>query len=346
MAKRRKLEAPSVEDLNRIEAEFRRETPAGPGAAPIAQVASESAMNMQVMPPEMREKMAKLDRLQTAESRGLVAREIPLEQIDATALTRDRVALDPDEFKELKASIVLNGLRMPIEVYEIEPGKFGLISGYRRFLAVSELRGQPGQAPGVIEAFVREPKSGAQQMEAMVEENEVRSSLSHYERGRISVLAAQNGFYESVEDAVSKLFRFASKAKRSKVRSFATVFEELGDVLSHPQGLTEKRGLALAGVIKAGQGPTLREVLSRSVSENVEEEGIAIDEAVKGFAAKPEKEARETPDSSEDYRHKEKTESGVMLSWGRKGRVLELRLEGDLPDEILENLVEQVRNAL
>ena len=49
MAKRRKLEAPSAEDLGRIEAEFQRDTvvrsPAAPAAsvAPIAQIAAESA---------------------------------------------------------------------------------------------------------------------------------------------------------------------------------------------------------------------------------------------------------------------------------------------------------------
>ena len=43
MAKRRKLEAPSAEDMTRIEEEFRRETPARSAVAPIAQVASEVA---------------------------------------------------------------------------------------------------------------------------------------------------------------------------------------------------------------------------------------------------------------------------------------------------------------
>mgnify|MGYP000610259943 FL=1 len=39
MAKRRKLEAPSADDLTRLEAEFQRDTPLkGPMSAPIAQV--------------------------------------------------------------------------------------------------------------------------------------------------------------------------------------------------------------------------------------------------------------------------------------------------------------------
>lgn len=51
----------------------------------------------------------------------------------------------------------------------------------------------------------------------MVEENEVRANLSHYERGRIAVLAAEQGHFTHVEEAVARLSGAASKAKRSKI---------------------------------------------------------------------------------------------------------------------------------
>lgn len=339
MAKRRKLEAPSADDLNQMEEAFRRETPAGKGAAPIAQVASESAMNMEVMTPDTRRKMAELERLKQAEGRGLLAQEILLDQIDETALTRDRVALDPDEFKELKASIVLNGLRMPIEVFEVEnpsdgEKRYGLVSGYRRLLAVRELRGAPGQLPGVIEAFVRKPKSGVAHMEAMIEENEVRSALTHYERGRISVLAAQNGFYDDVEAAVNRLFRFASKAKRSKIRSFSVVHEELGDLLKFPQSLTEKQGIRLAAALRDGQGSVIREALSDANAATSEDEWSALETAMKGFAAKPSKPSSRS--SEPDGLPKAlQTSNGIKVAWGSKGDGVAIHIDAKVPDEVI-----------
>ena len=44
---------------------------------------------------------------------------IPLAEIDAASLTRDRTALDPEALRELRNSILKSGLRMPIEVYAL-----------------------------------------------------------------------------------------------------------------------------------------------------------------------------------------------------------------------------------
>ena len=116
MAKRRKLEAPSSAELEKIEQEFRRETPGGPGMAPIAQVASESANAMEIISPEQRKTAAELERFRSAEAKGLIVREISLQDIDTASLTRDRVSLDSNEFAELKASIAKNGLRLPMSI--------------------------------------------------------------------------------------------------------------------------------------------------------------------------------------------------------------------------------------
>lgn len=54
MAKRRKVSAPSADDLNRIEEEFRRETLNKPKAAlaPISQVSAETAQAAAITDPE------------------------------------------------------------------------------------------------------------------------------------------------------------------------------------------------------------------------------------------------------------------------------------------------------
>ena len=70
MAKRRKLEAPSPEDLTRLEEEFRRDSARGPMSAPIAQVAAEAATHHDPRPAPQRAEAAKdradAERLRTA----------------------------------------------------------------------------------------------------------------------------------------------------------------------------------------------------------------------------------------------------------------------------------------
>lgn len=102
---------------------------------------------------------------------------------------------------------------------------------------------------------------------AMIEENEIRSSLSHFERGRIAVIAAQQGAFANVEASVEALFQQASKAKRSKIRSFALIFEELGDMLAFPEALREKDGLRLATGLRDGAERALREALAAETPE-------------------------------------------------------------------------------
>jgi ParB family chromosome partitioning protein len=68
---------------------------------------------------------------------------LPLAEIDEDSLIRDRTALDADALTELRLSIAVSGLRMPIEVYELAeprgPHRYGLISGFRRLAAVRAL---------------------------------------------------------------------------------------------------------------------------------------------------------------------------------------------------------------
>ena len=164
MVKRKTLTAPYSADLARMEDEFRRETPRGPLAAPISHVAAEAAAVHDPRPVEERATAARdrseAERLRQAESRGLVIREIPLDDIDADAMVRDRMALDADEMNELQSSIAAHGLRLPVEVYERtaegQGPRYGLLSGYRRLRAVQALRGLSGQAKyDTIRALVR-----------------------------------------------------------------------------------------------------------------------------------------------------------------------------------------------
>ncbi len=364
MAKRRKITAPSAEDLDRMEEDFRRETAARAGSpplalAPIAEVASETAGQGQPLPPDIRESQARdrtdAARLREAESKGLVMVDMPLGWIDEGVMVRDRIALDPEEMAELKRSILGNGLRLPIEVFdkgpEVESKRFGLISGFRRLRAMRELHAEHGfDHHGVVRAVIRDPAELGGAIVAMVEENEIRTQLSHYERGRIAVIAAQQGTYGSVEEAVNTLFGAASKAKRSKIRSFALVYEELGDMLEHGEGLREKDGLRIAQILRQGGEGRLREALEAggagadewSVLEPVVRrlEGGAT--AGTGRGGRP-KSPRRKPATGWVGRDRLKLSNGITLEYGEEGSAHVLRVQGRGVDgarmrEVMEEL--------
>jgi ParB family chromosome partitioning protein len=341
MAKRKTLVAPSTEDLSRLEDEFRRETSGRPPlAAPIAHVAAESAAALDPRPTvdraaEARDR-ADASRLRAAEERGLVIREIALEEIDADALVRDRIALDADELMELQSSIAAHGLRLPIEVFETAGAgtAFGLLSGYRRFRAVQALRGLTGQDKyTTIKAIVRDPATLGGPFAAMVEENEIRSSLSHFERGRIAVIAAQQAVFINVEAAVDALFAQASKAKRSKIRSFALIFEELGDMLSFPHALREKDGLRLAAALRDGAGARLRDGLAESQPETATDELdriMSILARLEPALPRPERGGR--PVAAVGKGRRADLDTGVSLSSGHDGRHWYIRIAGERVD--------------
>lgn len=281
MARRRKLEAPSAADLDRLEEEFRRETPMKGAMAPIAQVAADAAGQSPVVGADVRAQHARdaadAEVLRQSLSKGLVMQEVSLSDIDLEDMIRDRIKIDETELQELRRSIESNGLRLPVELYELKKAdadkKFGVVSGFRRILAVKGLLEQTGRAEfASIKALLKPLETMPDAFVAMVEENEVRSQLSHFERGRIAVISTQNGAFDTVEDAVSKLFASASKAKRSKVRSFAHVFEELGDLMLFAEQLTEKQGLRLASTLRMGHVQELREALAQQDTHGADDE--------------------------------------------------------------------------
>lgn len=287
MAKRR-LDPPSADQLAAMDAAFRSETPERPGrgAAPIAQVAGEAAQFTTGESPDAKINRIDAEKLRVAEEQGLLIVEIPVDQIATTELVRDRTIIDQDEFDELLTSIQLSGLRLPIEVYKTDDG-YQLISGYRRLLAFRNLAERFGEAYGTIKAIVRPQRDLGFSFMAMVEENEVRANLSHFERGRIAVLAARQGAFPSTDDAIAKLFLSASKSKRSKVKSFAEVFECLGDVLKFPEDLTERRGLRIAAAIRHGAEDKLRDALEAGQGGSIEAEWAALEPVIETTEAAP-----------------------------------------------------------
>lgn len=286
MAKRRRLTAPDAAELKQLEEGFDTMPPLETKSMvpPIAQVAGEAAAGMMVSGPadraEQARNLADAERLRAAEEAGLLAVEIPLAEIAADYLNRDRVALDSAEMDELKASLRKHGQRTPIEVMRLDEG-YGLISGWRRLRALGELFAETGEDRfAKARAFVRAPATATDAYVAMVEENEIRANLSHYERGRLAAVAAGQGVFESVQAAVNELFAAASKAKRSKIRSFAAIHDALGDLLVYPTELSERAGLQLAASLR-GLGPEVfRTALAKANPASFVEEAEVLEAVI------------------------------------------------------------------
>lgn len=270
MVRRRRLETPGAEELAKIEAGFAaKPAPDRIGlGAPIAQIAGEIARVSEPLNVEKRVSLARdnvdAEAWRLAVEEGRVIADLPLDQIDQDYMMRDRMVVDASELEELKASIQVNGLRLPIEVMALADGRYGLVSGWRRMTVLAQLHAENPANWSTVKAIIRPPYEAGALYTAMVEENELRSQITPYERGRIAVMAARLDAFSDTDTAIGTIFAAASKAKRSKIRSFALVHEELGDMLQFPTDLSERNGLRLAFALREGFAEDLRRALSDS----------------------------------------------------------------------------------
>ena len=212
---------------------------------PVARVAAEAAAEA-----ALREVSAELAGLR---AEGRVVLRLPLAAVVDDWLIRDRLAAEPAELAALTDSLRAHGQRMPIEVAALGPGRYGLISGWRRMLALRALAAEDARFDSVL-ALVRTPETAADAYVAMVEENEIRAALSYWERARVVVRAVAGGVFGSEKQALQRLFAGASRAKRSKIGSFLGLVQALDGVLRFPSELPERAGLALAAALAADAG--------------------------------------------------------------------------------------------
>ncbi|SEM92680.1 chromosome partitioning protein, ParB family [Pseudorhodobacter antarcticus] len=191
-----------------------------------------------------------------------------IDQIDTNALPRDRTHLDAAALNELQTSIAQNGLRMPIEVFATTgPRPYALISGLRRLTAVTniaQLRGQPAE----IDAFIRTPKTLAEALTAMVEENDIRQNLSPWERAHIITTLRDNGEFETLDAATQALYPHADKSRRQRLRACALVVEDLDGLLTTPEAWSERQLLRLAAALRADFTPLIIATLQANTGKS------------------------------------------------------------------------------
>ncbi|MBU2958924.1 ParB N-terminal domain-containing protein [Paracoccus sp. 1_MG-2023] len=217
---------------------------AATGVPPVARIAADAATQSAL------EDLAQ--ELRQAREGGRMVVELPLDRVDAQHLTRDRMDFDPEDMAALMASIRDRGQQTPIEVVALEGGRHGLISGARRLTAMRRIHEETGDDRfASIKALLRPAATAADTYLAMVEENEIRSDLSFYERARLAHEAARLGVFENPQAAVRSLFVHVSASKRSKILNFVMLHEALGHVLRFPEAIPEKLGLPLVKALNA-----------------------------------------------------------------------------------------------
>jgi ParB-like chromosome segregation protein Spo0J len=246
------------------------------GSAPIAQVTGASAAAA-----AFEEVSAALT---SARAEGRLIQRLPLDAIDAAYLVRDRLAEGAGEdLQSLIDSLRARGQQTPIEVVALEDGRYGLISGWRRLTALQRLHRETGEDRfAQVLALLRRPAAASDAYLAMVEENEIRSGLSYYERARIVARAADLGVFADEAAALRALFAAASRAKRSKIGSFLGLYHALDARLRFPAAISERLGLALARAIAAdaGFGARLADRLRKAGVETPEAEQDLLQRAL------------------------------------------------------------------
>ena len=282
MAKRKRLEMPVMEPVS-PDLETKSAIPRTPRARmPIAEVAGDTAGRAAL------EEVAR--EMTAAEEEGRVVKRLPLDRIVAQHLSRDRMALDAGEMEVLKASLRARGQQTPVEVVGLG-GSYGLISGLRRVEALKAI----GETH--VLALVRKPAAAADAYQAMVEENEIRSDLSFYERANIAALCVGQGVYQTPRAAVQGLFAHAPAPKRSKILKFLVIRDALGKSLRFPAAISEKLGLKLAAAIEADRSVARRlsDALRKTPPADAAAERQAIERALKQPAANKPAEAEIVP---------------------------------------------------
>lgn len=245
MARRKRLSLPDAAwqpaSSGPVSAGAEPKTGLSPGliSAPIARVAAEATATAALA--ELSEEMTR------ARAEGRFVQAVPLAAVAEDHLVRDRVLVDDAEMAALSASLRARGQQTPIEVADLGAGRFGLISGWRRLMALRRLHAETGEARfATVQALIRRPSDASDAYVAMVEENEIRVGLSYYERARIVLKAVDQGVYRDENAALRGLFSTASRAKRSKIGTFGTIVRALDGVLRFPGRLAERAGLQLA----------------------------------------------------------------------------------------------------
>ena len=191
----------------------------------------------------------------SAKGEGRVLVEIALDEVQTDALPRDRLDLDAvaasDEMEELKTSIRERGQKEPIEVFVTDAG-YQLKKGWRRLTALRQLHKETGD-DRFSRAVARIDEGEGSRIDLyidMVEENVIREDLSFAEMAQVAIIAAREEGGEAA-DLVSRIYASLHKMKRSYIRSFVFLLQQVGDDLQFPKAVSRNLGVDVARRLQA-----------------------------------------------------------------------------------------------
>lgn len=228
----------------------KRRREVGPMGAAVREAAGSLAESTESLVEQRRQNAADAKAWRQAQGEGRVLVEIPLDDIQTDALPRDRLDLEAvaasDEMEELKTSIRERGQKEPIEVFSGAEG-YQLKKGWRRLTALRQLYKETGDAR-FSRAVARVDEGAASRIDLyidMVEENVIREDLTFAEMAQVAIIAAREDG-QGAADLVSRIYASLHKMKRSYIRSFVFLLEQLGEALVFPKAVARNLGVEVA----------------------------------------------------------------------------------------------------
>ncbi|WP_323766343.1 ParB/RepB/Spo0J family partition protein [Marinovum sp.] len=250
----------------------KRRREVGPMGAAVREAAGSLAESTESLVEQRRQNAADAKEWRRAQGEGRVLVEIPLDDIQTDALPRDRLDLEAvaasDEMEELKTSIRERGQKEPIEVFASDAG-YQLKKGWRRLTALRQLFKETGDAR-FSRAVARVDEGAASRIDLyidMVEENVIREDLTFAEMAQVAIIAAREEG-QGAADLVSRIYASLHKMKRSYIRSFVFLLEQLGAALVFPKAVARNLGVEVARRLQAAPelAPALREELAQAAT--------------------------------------------------------------------------------
>ena len=232
---------------------------AGPMGVAIRDTAESLAESTEVKVEQRKQNAEDAKAFRAAAQDGLILQRVPLADVFADDLPRDRLELDAvatsDEMEELKASIRARGQKEPIELYRAADGRLQIKKGWRRYTALTQLFAETADAAfGTIMARVDVAGQGRLlRYVDMVEENVVREDLSFAEMAQVAITAAGDPAVDETDPLalVGTLYSALHKMKKSYIRSFVGLLQVLGDDVRWPKAIPRNLGVEAFRLLKA-----------------------------------------------------------------------------------------------
>ncbi len=256
----------------------------GPMGAAVRETANSLNESTENRVEQRRQNASDAKEYRRARDEGRVLVAVGINEIHTTDLPRDRLDLSAvassDEMDELKASIQERGQKEPIELYKDSDGRFQLKKGWRRVTALKQLYEETGDERfASVTARVAESQSDRIDLYIdMVEENVVREDLTFAEMAQVAILASKDSELEAgdAEALVGRLYSSLHKMKRSYIRSFVYLLNELEGALPFPKSVSRNLGVEVARKLRASSGSVagLRDVLVRASTAGEQNEAL------------------------------------------------------------------------